>query len=151
MTQRSGLRTVPGNRSPLMKAFRALASRELSAPRRRDALGFSSDFQERPEVAAGLSGRTIQDDTSLRSSHSRPGKARCQASSSSCGSVMTMEGRDRRAFHRTHSSPFSCASSLAKFMSAGGAANRPGQQHRPWAPARLRPERSGPAMHQWAT
>src|SRR5262249_53517734 len=73
MTQRGDVRTVPGNQSQSTKAFRALATQgTIGSPARRDAVEFSSDFQQ-GEVVAGLPGRTIQDDTSLRSGDARAG------------------------------------------------------------------------------
>jgi len=53
----------------------------IGSPARRDAIEFSSEFSPGGSVVAGLPGRTIQDDTSLRLSHSRPGSARAQAAS----------------------------------------------------------------------
>ena len=76
MTQRGDVRTVPGNQSQSTKAFRALATQgTIGSPARRDAVELSSDFQQ-GEVVAGLPGRTIQDDTSLRSAHLGRGRPR---------------------------------------------------------------------------
>src|SRR5215470_20419321 len=75
MTQRGDVRTVPGNQSQSTKAFRVLATQgTIGSPARRDAVEFSSDFQQ-GEVVAGLPGRTIQDDTSLLGTP-QPGDAR---------------------------------------------------------------------------
>src|SRR5262249_28324924 len=63
-TQRSGEPFQGTNRNRRRRFAHSPHRETIGSPARRDAVEFSSDFQQ-GEVVAGLPGRTIQDDTSL--------------------------------------------------------------------------------------